>query len=56
MPIEPSQIFSYLVPVGKGEEEPQAVSGSTVPLRGKLFTMLKAVFDRSEILVTKKPY
>jgi hypothetical protein len=48
MPIEPSQIFSYLVPPGKSAEEPSHVNGAAVPLRGKLFTMLKGVFDRSE--------
>jgi hypothetical protein len=43
-----NRIFSYLVPPAKSEEEPPNIRGTLVPLRGKLFLMLRNIFDRSE--------
>jgi len=45
--MKPSKILSYLVPPGKGQEEPEEVSGTLVPLSGNLFAMLSAVFEKS---------
>jgi hypothetical protein len=46
--MKPSKILSYLVPPGKGQEEPEEVSGAIVPLSGNLFTMLSGVFEKSD--------
>jgi hypothetical protein len=46
--MKPSKILSYLVPPGKGQEEPEEVTGTAVPLSGSLFSMLSAVFEKSE--------
>jgi hypothetical protein len=46
--MKPNKILSYLVPAGKGQEEPEEVSGTPVPLSGNLFNMLSGVFEKSE--------
>ena len=46
--MKPSTILSYLVPAGKGQEEPEDVSGTPVPLSGRLFSMLSSVFEKSD--------
>lgn len=46
--MKPTKIFSYLVPAGKGHEDPEEVSGTTVPLSGSMFSMLSGIFEKSE--------
>ena len=46
--MKPSKILGYLVPPGKGHEDPEAVGGTTVPLSGKMFSMLSGIFEKSE--------
>jgi hypothetical protein len=46
--VKPAKIFSYLVPAGKGQEDPEQISGTPVPLAGNLFKMLSGVFEKSE--------
>lgn len=41
-------IQSYLVPPGKGDEEPLDVMGTTIPEDGRLFEMLAGVFHDSD--------
>jgi hypothetical protein len=43
-----STIQSYLVPPGKGEDNPPAVMGTKIPRAGRLFEMLSRVFDVSD--------
>jgi hypothetical protein len=43
-----SKILSYLVPVGKGQEKPEEVSGTEIPPTGSLSSMLAAAFEKSE--------
>ncbi len=45
MPI--THIHSYLVHPGKGEEQPD-IGGTEVNLTGKMFDLLKGIYDRSE--------
>jgi hypothetical protein len=47
--MKPNKILSYLVPAGKGQDEPEEVTGTAVPLSaGRLFSMLADVFAKSE--------
>lgn len=46
VPVE--QIHTYLVFPTKGEESPEAIHGSEVPLEGKLFTLMSEVYERSD--------
>jgi len=46
--MKPNKILSYLVPVGKGEEEPEDVTGTPVPLSGSMFSMLAEVFEKAD--------
>jgi hypothetical protein len=46
--MKPNKILSYLVPVGKGQEEPEEVTGTSVPLSGSMFSMLTGVFEKSD--------
>ncbi|MCI0612155.1 hypothetical protein L0244_04115 [bacterium] len=46
MPI--THIHSFLVQPGKHLEEQPSISGTTVPLRGKLFQMLQSVYDKAD--------
>jgi hypothetical protein len=46
--MRPTKILSYLVPAGKGREEAEDLTGTAVPLSGSLFSMLSAVFEKSE--------
>ena len=46
--MKPNKILSYLVPVGKGQEQPEEVTGTAVPLSGSMFPMLSVVFERSD--------
>jgi len=46
--MKPSKILSYLVPAGKGQEDPEEVTGTAVPPVGNLFSMLSHVFENSE--------
>lgn len=43
-----TSIQSYLVPPGKGEENPKAVFGKEIPLEGRLFEMLSKIFIDSD--------
>jgi hypothetical protein len=45
--MKPKKILSYLVPVGKGHEDPEKVTGTEIPQAGSLFTMLAGVFENS---------
>src|SRR6185312_526275 len=47
--MKPEKILSYLVPAGKGQEEPEKVTGTEVPHAGSLFSMLASVFDHSDV-------
>lgn len=42
-----THIFSFLVHPAKGVEEQPDIRGTTVPLRGNLYRMLSALFDKS---------
>ncbi|HEY1406029.1 MAG TPA: hypothetical protein VF857_05410 [Spirochaetota bacterium] len=42
-----TKIFSFLVPPGKHVEIPIKLNGTEIPLTGKLFNMLKEVYDKS---------
>lgn len=46
--MKPSKILSYLVSPGKGQEKPEEVSGTVVPLSGSMFGMLAGIFEKSE--------
>ena len=48
MTCKPHKILSYLVPPGKGQANPERVTGTEVPLAGTLFTMLAGVFANSQ--------
>ncbi len=43
--IEISSIHSFLIHPGKGAESPHVINGAAVPKSGKLFGMLKPIFD-----------
>jgi hypothetical protein len=45
--MKPRKILSYLVPVGKGQEDPEHVTGTEIPPTGSLFSMLAGVFENS---------
>jgi hypothetical protein len=46
--MKPNKILSYLVPVGKGQDEPEEVTGTTLPLAGSMYSMLSGVFEKAE--------
>lgn len=46
--MKPNKILSYLVPAGKGQDEPEEVSGTALPLSGGMFAMLSGVFEKAE--------
>src|SRR5260370_4371837 len=46
--MKPRKILSYLAPVGKGQVDPEEVTGTAVPPTGNLFSMLSGVFENSE--------
>lgn len=43
-----THMHTYLVPPGKGIEEPDAIGGSTLPLNGQMFKLLRDVYDRAD--------
>ncbi len=45
--IEISSIHSFLIHPGKGAESPHEINGAAVPKSGKLFGMLKPIFDEA---------
>jgi hypothetical protein len=45
--MKPNTILSYLVPAGKGQEDPEKVTGTEIPPTGSLFSMLTGVFENS---------
>jgi len=46
--VEIDSIHSFLIRPGKGAENPDDINGATVPKSGKLFDMLKPVFDGAD--------
>jgi hypothetical protein len=46
--IEIESIHSFLIRPGKGAESPDDINGATVPRSGKVFEMLKPIFDGAE--------
>src|SRR5271155_6159399 len=46
--IEINSIHSFLIHPGKGAESPDDINGATVPKSGRLFEMLKPLFDGAE--------
>jgi hypothetical protein len=46
--MKPNKILSYLVPVGKGQDEPEEVTGTTLPLSGSMYSMLSGVFEKAD--------
>lgn len=46
MPI--THIHTYLVHPARGIEEPDAIGGSALPLNGKMFKLLREVYDRAD--------
>jgi hypothetical protein len=45
--MKPKKILSYLVPVGKGQEDPEEVTGTEIPQAGSFFLMLAGIFENS---------
>jgi len=43
------KMYSFLVPPGRNEEVTPNIRGTELPLEGKLFNMLKDIYDRSEV-------